>query len=461
MKLQNIIALSFILLFIVYICEISAKDTIEVYPKSESSLNFSNAPDAKINKGEFIFDVSHSSLDFVDVMVSIENTDKVWRFNKVKLSLNAKDDKYHSENLSVIWEGINKENKPVIGGQYNIKILIVDTKDNSVEDSSSYFIIDNEPPDIREVVIIPDENNAIRIECQIIDDSKIEKVNYQFNNKVGQKEDFILQSNPTKNEEYFTVISSDKLFDITPFESYIIAKDKVGNHSTAKLILTLIPELVISTEKDKLLIKGDTLLSQLKLEGKYVNGNLKININDSKENVYDLEGKNWIKKIEFKNITNNKTIIPAVFENGQWEADLKGFLKQGENRIQYIYTDFFNKSTVKDLPIITYDIALAKIYKISILDTGIFLVEMNEKVKIIINKTSFEIDLIKSDGTKTIYPADVRLINNDTNIEITPGIGFRNKVVKDDKVIIKIFNISDILDNITDKIESDTFIYNR
>ncbi|MBI5416847.1 hypothetical protein HZA55_02715, partial [Candidatus Poribacteria bacterium] len=225
-----------------------------------------------------------------------------------------------------------------------------------------------------------------------------------------------------------------------------------------KVTLTLTPDLTITSEDNRIYFNADVMPYQFKVEGKYAIGNLKVSINDSFENTYELEGKSWIKKIELKNTNNEKIVIPAVSEVGTWEADINNILSKGDNRFHYSYTDYLNNTTVREIKTnIIYDIDPPKILKGYMWAGGQIMVDMNEKVKIVSNKTLFEIDMLKSDGSKTTISGNGRLINNDINIEIQAS----QDLVKGEKIVVRIMKIADMADNTPDKIESEPFIYDK
>lgn len=456
MKLKSILIFTILQLWIMFPGLVFANEKIEVHYDTSSSLIFSNTPGAVINKGKFVFNISHKDTDMVDIMVSIENTNKDWRFNKVKLQ--SKDGKFYSENFSIDWDGVDKENKPVISGHYNIKIFVVDAQDNSIEDNNNIFNVDNAVPDIRKVEFRPDENNLLRIEAQIFDDSKIGKVSFQYTTKMGSKEEVVLQANADKEGDFFAAIPMGSILNISSLEGTLLAKDKAMNASSAKVSLTLTPDLTITSEDNKIYFNADVMPYQFKIEGKYSIGNLKVSINDSFENTYELEGKSWIKKVELKNTNNDKIVVPAVSEVGTWEADINNTLSKGDNRFHYIYTDYLNNTTVREIKTnIIYDIDPPRILKGYMWAGGQIMVDMSEKVKIVSNKTLFEIDMLKADGSKTTVSGSGRLINNDINIEIQAG----QDLVKGEKIVIRMIKLADIADNTPDKIESEPFIYDK
>ncbi|MBI5207380.1 MAG: hypothetical protein HY934_06265 [Candidatus Firestonebacteria bacterium] len=457
MKAKRIILNSLFLLFCftLVISALEVKKTMKVNYDNKSSYILSNIIGASVNTGKVLFTVSSDNADILDIMVAIENTDKVWKFNKVELK--QKDSKYESEIFSVVWNGMDKENKALIEGEYNIKIMAVNTQDETIEDNTHSFNIDNLIPEIRSVTLNPKTDNTIKIEAQIFDNSEINKVTFHI--KGMEKDEFLLNQDIVHNGLYFGSVSTGILKD--NFEGVILATDKALNISICKITPNINYEIKVESESNIISFNASILPYQFNIKGTYSIGTLKTNVNDNYENTIDLNGTNWIKKIEIRNLSGNRTSIPILDENGGWEINnIKDFLNNGENRIQFVITDLFSNLITKDSPIvINYDIELPRIDKAYKWAGSQIILEMSEKVKIIPNQTLFEVDLIKPSGEKSTFAASGRLTNNDSNIELLIEGDFLSKIVKGDKIITRAIKISDIAGNISEKIESPEFIF--
>ncbi len=438
-------------------------DKMEIIFDSSSNFIFSNISGAKISKAKLFLSVAHLEMETIDIMVSIESTDLTWRFNGVKLK--QKDSKFYSDIFSIEWDGLDKNRKLVISGSYNVKIFVLDTKDNTLENNSHNFYVDNNLPDIRKIEMKPEGLSNIKLEAQIFDDTKIESVIFQFQNyKKGKQDELLLQSSAINEGEYSCIISSEAFPDRTLFEGVLIAKDKAANISAAKVSLFFAPEISIKANSDILYFNSEILPRQMQIQGTYTVGTLKTNINETYENTNNLEGSNWLKNMEIKNATTGKSINPALNENGEWNADLKDFLIQGDNQIEYCVIDYFSSvNNGKCSVIVNYDTELPLIKRAYIWPAGgqIIMTEMSEKVKLISNKTTFEVDLIKLNGSKITLSGFGRLVNDDRDIEVQPDKDFISKVEKGDNIIIRILNIIDIAGNTADKIESEKFVYDK
>ncbi|MBI4650318.1 hypothetical protein HY745_03335 [Candidatus Desantisbacteria bacterium] len=460
MKLiKKIIIYSLFLLIIIIITVFADKsdDRMGIYFEPSGNFIFSNASGALLNKGNLKFHVTHKELTNVDIMVNIETTGKNWKFNKINLK--PKDgSKFYSEPFLIEWDGLDKDNNPVVSGQYVIKIIVLDEQDNVLEDSTGSFFVDNSPPEIRKIEVKHGENSELRIEAQIFDDSKMDKV--IFKNTTG--EELTFQSNTALEGEYFLTLNSGKLLNKLPFHGTILAKDKTSNVSTAKIAISVNPDIIVKSDNNIMYFNAGILAHNLKIQGNYSIGTLKVTINENYENTYNLEGTNWIKKIEIRNTFNDKILVPILNEAGEWEANVGDFLTQGENQLQYNIIDYFGGITQKTCPItIVYDRELPVIIKAYQWAKSQIMLEMSEKVMIVPNTTLFEVELTKSAGMKNTYNASGRLINNDMNIEVQPEQEFLNAAEKGDKVIVKLTKISDIAGNMPDKVESMEFIYEK